>query len=155
MNAAHLDPGRLMDFGARIRPSAVSEATVAPRTRPGDGLAILRRDPRRAVEEERIVCLICGARFRQLTNTHLRGHALSALEYKRQFGYNRGRPLMCRALSRLYAERAVLSGLASRIRSRPIVANPELRRLGGSRPVTLEELLTRRDARRASGRGAR
>ena len=58
---------------------------------------------------------------------------------------------MCRALSRLYAERAVRSGLASRIRSRPIEADPELRRLGGRRPVTLEERLTRRDARRAVG----
>ena len=105
------------------------------------------------MEEERIVCLICGTRFRQLTNTHLRGHALSALEYKRRFGYNRGRPLMCRALCRLYAERAVRTDLASRIRSRPIVADPELRRRGGMRPVTLEELLTRRDARRAAGRG--
>jgi len=105
------------------------------------------------VEEERIVCLICGTRFRQLTNTHLRGHTLSALEYKWRFGYNRRRPLMCRALSRLYAERAVRSDLASRIRSRPIVADPELRRRGGMRPVALEELLTRRDARGAAGRG--
>ncbi|MBI1728226.1 MAG: hypothetical protein HYR50_13270 [Candidatus Rokubacteria bacterium] len=60
---------------------------------------------------------------------------------------------MCRALCRLYAERAVRSGLASRIRSRPIVADPDLRRRGGMRPVTLEELLTRRDARRGAGRG--
>ena len=58
--------------------------------------------PRRAVEEEWIVCLICGTRFRR----------------------------------------------------RLIVADPELRRRGGMRPVTLEELLTRRDARRAAGRGA-
>jgi len=54
----------------------------------------------------------------------------------------------------LYAERAVLSGLASHIRSLPIVTDPELRRRGGMRPVTLEELLTRRDARRAAERGA-
>ena len=141
-----------MDRAASDRASATCEPSTARASRPGDGLAVLRRDPRRAVEEERIVCLICGAGFRQLTNTHLRGHALSAPEYKRQFGYNRGRPLMCRALSRLYAERAVRSGLASRIRSRPIVADPELRRLGGRRPVALEELLTRRDARRANGR---
>ena len=137
----------------RGRLVVLGDLSLAPRSRPGDWLAILRRDPRRAVEEERIVCLICGARFRQLTNTHLRGHALSAPEYKRRFGYNRGRPLMCRALCRLYAERAVRSGLASHIRSRPIVANPELRRRGGMRPVTLEELLTRRDARGAAGRG--
>ena len=141
-----------MDRAEWIRASAAFEPSAAPARRPGDWLAVLHRDPRRAVEEDRIICLICGARFRQLTNTHLRGHALSAFEYKRRFGYNRGRPLMCRALSRLYAERAVRSGLASRIRSRPIVADPELRRLGGRRPVTLEELLTRRDARRAIGR---
>ena len=141
-----------MDRAEWTRAFTMFEPSAAPPRRPGDWLAALRRDPRRAVEEERIVCLVCGARFRQLTNTHLRGHALSALEYKRQFGYNRGRPLMCRSLSRLYAERAVRSGLASRIRSRPIVADPELRRLGGRRPVALEELLTRRDARRAMGR---
>ena len=141
-----------MDRAEWIRAAATFEPSPAPKGRPRDWLAFLHRDPRRAVEEERIVCLICGARFRQLTNTHLRGHSLSALEYKRRFGYNRGRPLMCRALSRLYAERAVRSGLASRIRTRPIVADPELRRLGGRRAVTLEELLTRRDARRAIGR---
>ena len=142
-----------MDRADRSRVAAMFEPSAAPRSRSGDWLAILRRDPRRAVEEEQIVCLICGGRFRQLTNTHLRSHALSALEYKRRVGYNRGRPLMCRALCRLYAERAVRSGLASRIRTRPIVADPELRRRGGMRPVTLEEILTRRDARRGAGRG--
>jgi predicted transcriptional regulator len=148
------DHTMVMDRAGSARVSASFEPSATPRNRPDDWLAILARDPRRAVEEEQIVCLICGARFRQLTNTHLRGHALSAIEYKQRFGYNRGRPLMCRALSRLYAERAVLSGLASHIRSRPIVADPELRRRGGMRPVTLEELLTRRDARRTAGRGA-
>jgi hypothetical protein len=142
-----------MDRAEWVREAAMLGPSDASRSRPGDWLAVLRRDPRRAVGEEEIVCLSCGAGFRQLTNTHLRGHALSVLEYKRRFGYNRGRPLMCRALCRLYAERAVRSGLALRIRRRPIVADPELRRRGGLRPATLEELLTRRDARRAAGRG--
>jgi hypothetical protein len=143
-----------MDRAESIRVSAVFDPAGPPPDHKGDWLAFLCRDPRRAVEEEQIVCLICGARFRQLTNTHLRGHGVSAVGYKQRFGYNRGRPLMCRALSRLYAERAVRSGLASRIRIRPIVADPELRRRGGMRPVTLEELLTRRDARRAGGRSS-
>jgi predicted transcriptional regulator len=131
----------------------VSQAPSAPRPGPSDSLAPLRRDPRRAVEEERIICLICGGSFRQLTNTHLRGHQIVAAEYKLRFGYNRRRPLMCRMLLRLYAERAIRSGLALRIRRRPIVAEPELRRRGGLRPVALEELLTRRDARRLAERG--
>jgi hypothetical protein len=113
-----------------------------------DWLNSLRADPRQAIQEDSICCLFCGRSFRQLTNTHLRGHGSEAADYKRRFGYNRGRPLMCRALQRLYTERAVQSGLAARIRARPILVKPELRRLGGSRAIALEELLTRRDARR-------
>ena len=111
-------------------------------------LMTLRADPRQAIEEHSIRCLICGQVFRQLTNTHLRAHNMGTVEYKRQFGYNRGRPLMCHVLQRLYADRAVKAGLAGRIRCRPILVRPGLRRLGGSRIIALEELLTRREARR-------
>ncbi|MEX2220512.1 MAG: MucR family transcriptional regulator [Candidatus Rokuibacteriota bacterium] len=120
-----------------------------PVTRAGSRgwLAGLRADPRRAVQQDSIRCLVCGSVFRQLTNTHLRSHRMAAEEYKRRFGYNRGRPLMCRALRRLYADRAVKTGLAARIRQRPILVRPELRRRGGARTIALEELLTRREVR--------
>ena len=109
--------------------------------------AALRLDPRQAIQENTIRCLICGRTFRQLTNTHFGTHGIGSAEYKRRFGYNRGRSLMCHALSRLYAERAVRTRLAARIRSRPILLNPELRRRGGARRIALEESLTRREAR--------
>ena len=119
-------------------------------------LAILVADPRRAVTEESIVCLLCSGTFRQLTNTHLKGHGLTADEYKRRFGYNRRRALMCGALRRVYADRALRTELASRISWRPIVHEPALRRLGGMRPTTLEERLTRADRRSAlRGTGVR
>ena len=102
-------------------------------------------DPRRAIQEEAIVCLICGKALRQLTNTHLQLHGTTALAYKQLFGYNLGRPLMCGALKRLYAERAIRIRLAARIRHRRIITEPELRRRGGLRPIALEELLTRRE----------
>jgi len=113
--------------------------------------AILLADPRRAVTDEAIVCLLCGGTFRQLTNTHLRGHGLTADQYKGRFGYNRRRALMCGALRRAYAERALRTELAARIGWRPIVEEPSLRRLGGMRPTTLEERLTRAE-RRSAGR---
>jgi predicted transcriptional regulator len=126
----------------------VGDPVPAAHRPPRLALASLRRDPRQAVEHDSIRCLVCGIAFRQLTNTHLRGHRMTAEEYKQRFGYNRGRPLMCEALCRLYADRAVRSGLASLIRERPILARPELRRRGGSRTITLEEALTRREVRR-------
>jgi hypothetical protein len=56
---------------------------------------------------------------------------------------------MCGALRRVYAERALRTELAARIGWRPIVQEPALRRLGGMRPTTLEERLTRADRRSA------
>jgi ROS/MUCR transcriptional regulator protein len=124
---------------------------------PIESLGALRADPRQAIQEHSIRCLICGQVFRQLTNTHLRTHNTGTVDYKQRFGYNRGRPLMCHVLQRMYADRAVKSGLAGRIRCRPILVQPGLRRLGGSRAIALEELLTRREARRraAAQNGAR
>jgi hypothetical protein len=112
-------------------------------------LAVLLADPRRAVSEDAIICLLCGGTFRQLTNTHLRGHGLTADQYKGRFGYNRRRALMCGALRRVYTERALRTDLAARIGWRPIVEEPALRRLGGMRPTTLEERLTRAERRSA------
>lgn len=134
--------------GDRVRAAAaVQRAGILAGSASRRTLSGLRADPRQAVQQDSIHCLVCGGVFRQLTNTHLRSHGLTADEYKRRFGYNRGRPLMCRALRLLYADRAVRNGLAARIRQRPILARPELRRRGGARTIALEELLTRREVR--------
>jgi ROS/MUCR transcriptional regulator protein len=109
-------------------------------------LGDLRRDPRLAIREDSITCLICGREFRQLTNTHLHSHGTTAVGYKARFGYNRRRPLMALSLRQDYSARAVATGLAGRIRRRPILVEPELRRRGGARPIALEEYLTRREA---------
>ena len=128
--------------------STASDAGSAARFSAGHTiLTVLRADPRQAIQEDSIRCLLCARVFRQLTNTHLRGHGMSAAEYKGRFGYNRGRPLMCRLLARMYADRARSAGLAARIRRRPILLEPELRRRGGTRRISLEELLTRREVR--------
>ncbi|HEY5725538.1 MAG TPA: MucR family transcriptional regulator, partial [Methylomirabilota bacterium] len=52
----------------------------------------LKGDPRRAIGDDAIVCLVCGYALRQLTNTHLRLHGLTAPVYRERFGYNRCRP---------------------------------------------------------------
>jgi hypothetical protein len=106
-------------------------------------------DPRRAIQDDAIVCLVCGGDFRQLTNTHLGLHGLTPETYRRKFGYNLRRPLMCGVLKRLYAQRAIRVGLAAAIRRRPILVQPELRRRGAFRPIALEEVLTRRETQLA------
>jgi hypothetical protein len=91
----------------------------------GVALEALRRDPRRAISEDHVVCLVCGAVFRHLTNTHLVHHAMTSADYKQSFGYNGRRSLMAHAVRRTHADNAVPRGLAQMIRRRPIV---EIRR---------------------------
>ena len=105
-------------------------------------------DPRRAITETGVVCLVCGRSFRHLTNTHLRAHGLTSLEYKQRFGYNVRRALMVAPVRRTHSVNASRSGLALRIRRRPILESVELRRQGGRHPHALEEALTRRERRR-------
>lgn len=90
-------------------------------------------DPRRAISESGVMCLLCGRSFRHLTNTHLRGHGLTSDEYKQHFGYNQRRALMILPVRRAHADSARRSGLAQRIRRRPRL-DLELRRMGGRHP---------------------
>jgi hypothetical protein len=117
----------------------------------GLALAALRQDPRRAISEENVVCLVCGAIFRHLTNTHLVHHAMTSADYKQSFGYNGRRSLMAHAVRRMHADNAVRRGLAQMIRRRPIVDDPALRARGGSRQRAYEEGLRRRENGRRAG----
>ncbi|HKW90985.1 MAG TPA: MucR family transcriptional regulator [Methylomirabilota bacterium] len=128
-----------------MRPTAVAKVSQ-------DELTSYRLDPRQAVRAHDIVCLVCGGVFRQLTNTHVASHRMTSVEYKLQHGYNLGRALMCHALRRVYAERAVRTRFADRIRRRPILENPELRRKAGTRSIALEEFLTRQDVQQTPRR---
>src|SRR4026207_1249873 len=80
-----------------------------------------RRDPRRALTDEGVVCLVCGRLFRHLTNTHLRSHGLTAEQYKATFGYNVRRALMVTSLRTVHARNALRADLASWIRRRAIM----------------------------------
>src|SRR5262245_25215665 len=114
----------------------------------GAMLEALWQDPRRAILDDGIVCLVCGRVFRHLTNTHLAHHDLPSESYKRRFGYNGGRSLMARAVRRMHADNAIRRGLAQMIRQRPIVADPALRARGGTRIRAREEWLSRQESGR-------
>jgi hypothetical protein len=114
-------------------------------------LEALRQDPRRAIAEDHVVYLVCGAVFRHLTNTHLVHHSMTSADYKQSFGYNGRRSLMAHAVRRMHTDNAVHRGLAQMIRRRPIVDDPTLRARGGARQRAYDEGLRRRENGRRTG----
>lgn len=57
-------------------------------------------DPKKAIKEKSITCVICGKSFKLLTNKHLGSHGLNAETYRERCGYKKGTPLVCKALQR-------------------------------------------------------
>jgi predicted transcriptional regulator len=57
-------------------------------------------DPKKAIKEKTITCVVCGRPFKLLTKKHLATHGLTVEEYREHCGYKKGMPLVCKALQR-------------------------------------------------------
>jgi len=76
----------------KVRPAeSHSETTAQPISKPQLKPVM---DPADAINEDRIVCLICGKEQQSLTQAHFRKHKITSEEYREAFGYEDDRPLM-------------------------------------------------------------
>ena len=57
-------------------------------------------DPKKAIKEKSITCVMCGKSFKLLTKKHLASHGLTADEYRERCGYKKSAPLVCKSLQR-------------------------------------------------------
>jgi len=73
-------------------------------------------EPSASIQEDSVVCLECGAEFRQLTANHLRTHEITPREYKKKWGFPLKQPLSARNLTILRSRSAKKRGLPSNLR---------------------------------------
>ena len=57
-------------------------------------------DPKKAIKEKSITCVVCGKSFKLLTKKHLGSHGHTAESYREFCGYKKGTPLVCKSLQR-------------------------------------------------------
>ncbi|ACL06295.1 MucR family transcriptional regulator [Desulfatibacillum aliphaticivorans] len=74
-------------------PAALGEEGVS------DQLAELRQRPIRSIRKNKVICLECGAEFKQLTKGHLKEHDMDAKEYRKKYGFKARQPLSAQSLS--------------------------------------------------------
>lgn len=96
--------------GRSIEPREISAEMKAP------AAVEASSDPRLSIQEERVICLECGAEFRQLTANHLRTHHLTPRDYKRKWGFPLKQPLAAKKLTRLRSRSAKQRGLPLKLR---------------------------------------
>lgn len=68
-------------------------------------------DPFSSIQENKIICLECGAEMRQLTANHLSVHGLTPREYKKKYGFPLRQPLSAKSLTRLRSKAAKKRGV--------------------------------------------
>jgi predicted transcriptional regulator len=73
-------------------------------------------DPSKSIQKNKVICLECGAEFKQLTANHLRSHQLSPREYKRKWGFPLKQPLTAKMLTASRSKSAKKRGLPPKLK---------------------------------------
>lgn len=70
-----------------------------------------KADPKNSIQNDKVVCLECGAEMRQLTTKHLSSHGLTPREYKSKWGLSMKQPLSAKSLTKARSRAAKKRGL--------------------------------------------
>src|SRR5271157_4075362 len=69
-----------------------------------------------SIQNDKVICLECGAEFKQLTQKHLSSHGISPKEYKRKYGFALKTPLSARSLTKARIKAAKKRGLPENLK---------------------------------------
>lgn len=92
-----------------IEPSQAPEAAVSPEEAPA------QITPESSIQNDKVICLECGAEMKQLTQKHLKSHDISPREYKKKYGFPLRTPLAARALTKARSKAAKKRGLPANL----------------------------------------
>lgn len=87
------------------------EAAISPEGLATGKEALEKMDPAQSIQENKVICLECGAEFRQLTANHLSIHGLTIRDYKKKWGFRMKQSLGAKALSKFRSKAAKKRGL--------------------------------------------
>ncbi len=120
ISSRSIDAGKLADTLNEVfatlnqmnagRYDAPPQATYAQPPSLGDNLEYFRQNPVESIQNDYIICLESGDRFRLLSNRHLKKYGLTPTAYKARWGFNKGQPLSCKSLTRRRKKTAIATG---------------------------------------------
>ncbi len=78
-------------------------------------VAATRISPADSIQNDKVICLECGAEMRQLTSKHLVSHGMSQKEYRKQYGFSMRTPLAAKSLTKARSKAAKKRGLPEKL----------------------------------------
>jgi predicted transcriptional regulator len=72
--------------------------------------------PMESIQENKVICLECGAEMKQLTQKHLVSHDMNQREYKKKYGFTMRTPLAAKSLTKARSKAARKRGLPENLK---------------------------------------
>ena len=71
--------------------------------------------PQDSIQDDKVICLECGAEMRQLTSKHLVSHGMDQKQYKKKYGFSMRTPLSAKSLTKARSKAAKKRGLPEKL----------------------------------------
>jgi predicted transcriptional regulator len=71
--------------------------------------------PKDSIQENRVICIECGAEKRQLSKAHSMSHGMNARDYKKKYGFTMRTSMAAKALSKAKSKAAKKRGLTEKL----------------------------------------
>ncbi len=72
--------------------------------------------PANSIQNDKVICLECGAEMRQLSQKHLVSHGMNQKEYKKKYGFSMRTPLSAKSLTKARSKAAKKRGLPENLK---------------------------------------
>ncbi len=79
-------------------------------------VAVTKLSPADSIQNDKVICLECGAEMRQLTSKHLVSHGMDQKEYKKKYGFSMRTPLAAKSLTKARSKAAKKRGLPEKLK---------------------------------------
>ncbi|MGA2027789.1 MAG: MucR family transcriptional regulator [Syntrophobacteraceae bacterium] len=96
--------------GIELAPAAEATGEAPPEDKPVPS-------PANSIQNDKVICLECGAEMRQLTSKHLVSHGMNQKEYKKKYGFTMRTPLAAKSLSKARSKAAKKRGLPEKLKA--------------------------------------
>ncbi|MGO9016915.1 MAG: MucR family transcriptional regulator [Syntrophobacteraceae bacterium] len=78
--------------------------------------AATKLSPADSIQNDKVICLECGAEMRQLTSKHLVAHGMNKKEYRKKYGFSMRTPLAAKSLTKARSKGAKKRGLPEKLK---------------------------------------
>jgi predicted transcriptional regulator len=79
-------------------------------------VAAAKLTPQDSIQNDKVICLECGAEMRQLTPKHLLSHGTNQKEYRKKYGFTMRTPLAAKSLTKARSKAAKKRGLPEKLK---------------------------------------